>query len=75
MPDSTSSRANICHLLLSFVGYFDVFPNARGPNATYVPPPPVGSRVGLVGLVRLIGTRFRSARLFGYQHVDISNTE
>ena len=27
MPDFVSSPANFCHLLLSFVGYFDVFPN------------------------------------------------
>ena len=26
MPDFVSSPANCCHLLLSFVGYFDVFP-------------------------------------------------
>ena len=27
MPDFVSSPANFCQLLLSFVGYFDVFPN------------------------------------------------
>ena len=26
MPDFVSSPANFCHLLLYFVGYFDVFP-------------------------------------------------
>ena len=26
MPDFVSSPANFCHLLLSFVGYFDVLP-------------------------------------------------
>ena len=29
MPDFVSSPANFCHPLLSFVGYFDVFPKAR----------------------------------------------
>ena len=29
MPDFVSSPANFCHLLLSFVGYFDVFPKSE----------------------------------------------
>ena len=29
MPDFVSSPANFCYLLLSFAGYFDVFPNGK----------------------------------------------
>ena len=52
----------------------NVSPNARGPNATYIPPACVGGRVGSemlhVGSAML---RVGSTRLFGYQHVGIGN--
>ena len=44
-----------------------------GSNATYIPPAHVGSHVG--SHVGLIGTLVGSARLFGYQHVGMSNAK
>ena len=61
-------------------------PNARRPNATYIPPARVGllgGRVGLLGgrvgllwgRVGLIRGRVGSARFFRYQHVGIPNAK
>ena len=46
MPDFVSSPVNFCHLLLSFVGYFDVFPYLFNVLVVLSPRPDNGSYVG-----------------------------
>ena len=54
-------------------------PNARGPNATYIPSAHIGLALGLWKLAlsqggfALGGIRVESARLFRYQYVGIGN--
>ena len=54
----------------------NVRPNARGPNATYIPSVHVCASVGSMGIrVRSLGVCVGSVGCFGYQHVGILNAK